>query len=97
MEVLKLKTPVLIDGKEKTEIEYNLEALTGADVQLATKELQEAGVMVTTLEFDANYHAAIFAKAAGIAYADMSRFSLKDYTKATTKVRNFFLADLEEA
>lgn len=97
MEILKLKTPVLIDGVEKTEIEFDLDALTGTDVQLATKELQEAGVMISTVEFDTNYHAAIFAKAAGISYADMARFSLKDYTKATTKVRNFFLADLEEA
>lgn len=96
MASLKLKKPVMIDGAEKTEIEYDLDALTGEDVQQATKELSKAGIMVTTIELDSNYHAAIFAKASGIAFEDMNRFSAKDYAKATTLVRDFFLADMAE-
>ena len=96
MEILKLKKPVLIDGEEKTEIEYNFDDLTGADVQQATAELQGLGIMVSTLEFDANYHAALFAKASGLAYADVQRFSAKDYTKVSTLARNFFLNDLAD-
>lgn len=96
MAKLNLKKPVMIDGEEKTEIEYDLENLTGNDVQEATKELSKAGIMVSTVELDTNYHAAIFAKSAGLMFADMSRFSLKDYTKATTLVRDFFLTDMAE-
>lgn len=96
MEILKLSKPVMIDGEEKTEISYDLEGLTGEDCQQATKELQKLSIVISTVELDTNYHAALFARAAGIAYTDMQRFSLKDYTKATTKVRDFFLADLAE-
>ena len=83
MEVLKLKKPIKIDGEERTEIEYDLESLTGADIQQATRELS-------------NYHAAIFAKASGLMFEDLNRFSAKDYTKATTLVRDFFLTDMAE-
>lgn len=96
MAELKLKKPVMIDGEEKTEIEYDLEALTGNDIQKASIELTNKGIMTTTIELDSNYHAALFAKAAGLMFEDMNRLSAKDYTKATTLVRNFFLADLEE-
>ena len=96
MDVLKLKKPVMIDGVEKTEIEYDLNRLTGEDVHLATKELQQMQIAVLTIELDTNYHAALFARAAGIMFADVKRFSLRDYTKATTLVRDFFLSDLEE-
>lgn len=96
MDVLKLKKPVKINGDETTEISYDLESLTGKEVSQATKELQSRGMIIGTVELDTNYHAALFAIAAGISLEDMERFSLSDYTKATTKVRNFFLADLEE-
>ena len=96
MEELKLKKPVMIDGEEKSVIEYDIEGLTGADIQRATTELQSSGIMVSTVEFDTNYHAALFAKAAGLAYEDVKRFSAKDYTKVSTLVRNFLLSDLAE-
>lgn len=96
MSILKLKKPVMIDGEEKTEIKYDFDDLTGDDIQQATKELSKAGIMVTTIELDNNYHAAIFAKASGLMFEDMRRFSAKDYAKATTLVRDFFLADMVE-
>jgi hypothetical protein len=96
MAELKLKKPIMVDGEEKSVIEYDLESLTGADIQQATKELSKAGIMVTTVELDSNYHAAIFAKAAGLMFEDLNRFSAKDYTKATTLVRDFFLTDMAE-
>lgn len=96
MAELKLKKPIKIDGEEKTVIEYDLESLTGNDCQQATKELQKAGIVVGAVELDTNYHAALFAAAAGISFADMSRLSCNDYTKATSAVRDFFLADMAE-
>ena len=96
MAELTLKKPIKIDGEEKSVIEYDLDELTGAEIQQATTELQNLGIMVATAEFDMNYHAALFAKAAGMAYADVQRFSAKDYTKVSTLVRNFLLSDLAE-
>ena len=96
MATLKLKKPIKIDGEERTEIEYDFEALTGNDIQQATAELSKKGIMVTTIELDTNYHAAIFAKASGLMVEDLTRFSAKDYAKATTLVRDFFLIDSEE-
>ena len=95
MAILKLKKPLMVDGEEKTEIEYDLEALTGNDVQQASIELTKRGIMATTIELDSNYHAALFAKASGLMFEDMNRLSAKDYANATNEVRNFFLADLE--
>lgn len=96
-EILKLKKPVMIDGEEKTEIAYDLDNLTGADVQRVTKELQlQENYIPTVPEIDQNYNAALFAVAAGIAREDVKRFSLKDYAEAAGKVRAFFLADAEE-
>ena len=96
MAELKLKKPIKIDGEEKSVIEYDLEALTGEDIQQATKELSKVGIMVTTIELDTTYHAALFAKASGLMFEDLNRFSAKDYAKATTLVRDFFLADMAD-
>lgn len=96
MAILKLKKPIKIDGEERTELEYDLEALTGNDIQQATKELNKSGIMITTIELDSNYHAALFAKSANLMFEDMNRLSAKDYAKATTLVRDFFLTDLAD-
>lgn len=89
----KFRNPVLIDGELKTEIEYDLEELDGNDVVQAVKTLAENGIMVTFAETDQNYHAAIFAIAAGIDFMDVKRFKFKDFTKVCNIVRNFFLED----
>lgn len=96
MAKLQLKKPIKIDGEEKTEIEYDLEELTGADIQQVTTELSKKGIMVTAIEIDSNYHAALFAKASGLMLEDLNRLSAKDYAKATTLVRDFFLIDSAE-
>ncbi len=95
MAKLQLKKPLKIDGEEVKEIEYDLDSLTGTDVQQVTQEMQKLNILVAVPELDTNYHAMLFAKAAGIDYTDMQRMSLKDYTTATGVVRDFFLADME--
>lgn len=97
MEVLKLKKPVMIDGESKTEIAYDLDGLTGADIELASNQLKKKGVTVVSMEIDINYHMAIFAQAAGIDYEDVKRMSAKDCQNAVAAVRVFFMSDLEES
>lgn len=95
MSKLQLKKPIKINGEEVTEIEYDLDAITGADVQQVTQEMQKLNMVIAVPELDTNYHAMLFAKASGIDYTDMQRMSLKDYTTATGVVRDFFLAGME--
>lgn len=95
MEVLKLKRPVLIDGEEKTEIPYDLEKLTGSDLETALQDMKRNGIQVGAIEIDPSYHMAIFAQAAGVAYEDVKRMSAKDCKNAIALVRAFFIGDSE--
>ena len=93
MAKLELKKPIEINGKETKEIEYDLENLTGADLQNAVKELGKRGLVVTVNETDQNYHAMLFAIASDLAFEDMKRLGAKDYSKACNAVRDFFLEE----
>lgn len=97
MEVLKLKTPVKIDGKEVTEISYDLEKLNGNDLEAALMDMKRNAIQVGAIEIDPSYHMAIFAQAAGIAYEDVKRMSAKDCKNAIAVVRAFFIGDSEDS
>lgn len=91
MAELKLKKPFELDGEMVEKIEYNLDDLTGNDIERAVAELGKKGIVVAMVETDQRYHAMLFAIAADISYEDVCRLPLKDYMKATTAVRDFFL------
>ena len=91
--VFKLKKPILIDGVMTEEIKYDLDALTGQDIQHAYKELSKRGMQVMVSEIDSNYHAMLFAIASGLAFEDVSRMGIKDYNRMCSLVRDFFLAE----
>lgn len=91
MEKLILSKPTVVNGETVTEIEYDLESLTGADIDAAIRSLKAVGVQVGTLELDPEYHAALFAQAAGLSLEDMKAFTAKDYKNASIAVRDFFL------
>jgi len=97
MAIIELKKPIKVDGEEKTSLSYDLDALTGDDIQKATRELNKLGIVpVTSVEVDCNYQAALFAISAGLDVADMNRLGAKDYARCTRVVRDFFLDDTEE-
>lgn len=96
METLKLKKPVKIDGAEVTEIKYDLEHLTGNDLEVALQDMKKNGIQVGAIELDPSYHMALFAQAAGIAYEDVKRMGAKDCKNAIAVVRSFFISDLED-
>lgn len=96
MAVLKLEKPVMIDGESKTEITYELESLTGADVELVYNQLKKKGIGVGAIEIDTSYHMALFAQSAGIDYEDVKRMSARDCKNAVVAVRVFFVSDSEE-
>ena len=91
MEKLQLVKPVMMNGETVIEIEYDLDALTGEDIDAAVRDLKKTGVLVGSVETDPNYHMALFAQAAGVSYEDVKRMSAKDTNKAIIAVRDFFL------
>ena len=91
MAELKLRKPFELDGETVEKIEYDLDSLTGNDIEQAISALGKKGIVVTLVETDQRYHAMLFALAAGIAYEDVNRLPAKDFNKATTAVRDFFL------
>lgn len=91
MATLKLRKPFEHDGEVIEEINYDLDELTGNDVERAITDLGKKGIVVTLAETDQRYHAMLFAIAAGMSYEDVNRLPAKDFAKATTAVRDFFL------
>lgn len=90
---LKLKKPFDLDGETVESISYDLDSLTGNDIERAITELGKKGVVVAMVETDQRYHAMLFSIAAGMSYEDVCRLPLKDFQSATTMVRDFFLAE----
>lgn len=96
METLKLRKPVMIDGEKKTELAYDLDTLTGQQLETAVRDVGRSGIQVGAIELDPCYHMAVFAQAAGIAYEDVKRMGARDCREAIAKVRSFFVSDMEE-
>lgn len=91
-----LKKPIKIDGKEFKVINYDLEALTGEDIDQVTILLALDNRHIQFPEIDQTYHAAIFARAAGIDLSDVKRMAGPDYMRVGRIVKNFFFMDAEE-
>lgn len=95
--VLKLKKSIMIDGEEKKEIKYDFDSLTGKDVDNAFATARKNGYMINgPYEMDPILGGYLFCEAAGIDYSDLERFSAKDFQKAGSLGRNFFILDLED-
>lgn len=102
METLKLKNPVMIDGKEVTEVTYDANEIDG--VLFATAEAKRkasAGMKNVTItpaaEFDFGLHlylgyAAIIAVNPSYDFSDLERIKGQDNVKIMGIGRNFMLA-----
>ena len=89
---LKLTRPVDIDGKKVKEIKYDVEKLTGRDVERAIKDLAQRKIAVAVPEVDSSLHCQLFAYASGLDYTDIQRLNIVDYVKAIGIIRDFFIA-----
>lgn len=90
--ILKLKKTVMIDGEEKTEIQYDFDSLTGRNVNNAFSNAKKKGYAINSAyEMDPVIGCYMFAEAAGISYEDVERMSAADYAKAGSLGRNFFI------
>lgn len=97
MEKFKLSKPFLLDGNMVTEIEVDLEGITGVSISNAFRNVTADRQVVTMQESDPNLHAAIFAEAAGMDYGDVKRLPAKDFVWAGMLIRNFLYGVSEES
>lgn len=93
MAELKLRKPFELDGETVEKIDYDLDALTGGDLEKAVTDLGKKGIVIAMVETDQRYHAMLFSIAAGIAYEDVCRLPARDFQNAANAVRDFFLEE----
>lgn len=91
---LVLKKPVMIDGEEFKEINYNFEDLTGENLEEVFKEAIKNGQIISaSYELDPVIGAMIFAEASNNAYMDIQRLGLADYSKASSLSREYLFKE----
>lgn len=94
---LKLSTPLKVDGQERTALEYDLDVLTGRDLQEISRKLKLDGVSVSLAALDFDFELAVFCRAVtklddSITQADLLRMGARDTMQATGLARTFLLA-----
>lgn len=87
------KKPTTIDGEEVASINYDFTALNGENVRNARAELGKRGYVISSKLIDECYHAAMFAEAAGISYADVERFGMRDYNAIADIAQAFLFGE----
>lgn len=86
---IKLSKPFAFEGKEYTELELNLEALTGKDMINAEAEAKTISIIGSVAEFSKAYLAVLAAKAAKVPVDLIMGLSGKDFSRMTVEVQNF--------
>lgn len=82
--VLKLKKPLMLDGREVQELPYDFDALTTKDViEVDTERSRGGGNPVYVQSFDPGFKTRLFARAVGkklpnCTYEDLLRLPLRD-------------------
>jgi len=94
MEHYVLKKPVIIDGKELTEITLNMEDLSVIDLENCEKQAKallgkKKGMPVP--ETNKTYLSCVAAKASGLKISDIRTFGAQDYTQVCLLVQDFLL------
>ena len=92
--VLVLKKPIMIDGEETKEINYDFQSLTGENLEEVFKEAIKSGHIISaSYELDPVIGAMMFAEASNNAYMDIQRLGLADYSKAASLGREYFFEE----
>lgn len=95
--VLVLKKPIMIDGEETKEIDFDFESLTGRNLEDVFKEaIKNRHIISASYELDPVIGAMMFAEACNSAYMDIQRFGLTDYSKAASLSRDYFFKGLSD-
>jgi hypothetical protein len=84
--------PVTFEGTEYTELEMNLDSLTGKDISQAKRLWAGAGNFSPVPAADMDFCAALAAQASKQPLEFFEALPAKEYTKLTQAVSNFLLS-----
>ena len=90
-EKIKLRHPIEWDGKELTEVNLDLEKITGADLVDAEREYLAIGGTPTSLPLSATYQMCIAAKGAGLDLEAVRAMKARDCSALLLRVQGFLL------
>lgn len=88
---IRLKKSVNFEGEVITELNLDLDSLTGRDMIEAQKEIQSMDVPIQ--EFNKEYLAVVAAKACGRPTDLIPLLGIKDFSTVTVQVQNFLLGE----
>lgn len=89
METIALSKPIKFEDQEYTELNLDLDSLTGNDMINAAKESKFLGDTSTVPELSKTYLAVIAAKAASVPVDMILALPGRDFSKITVLVQNF--------
>lgn len=86
-----LSKPLDVNGAPLAAVTLNLDALTGADVELAAREAQIAGGggPIAVLSLDPGFHLQLAACASGLDVATLRKLGARDYLAVVQAVQGF--------
>ncbi len=84
--------PYTYEGKEYTEIEMDLEGLTGKDVSLAKRAFTRFGGYSPIIATDVEFCTFLATKAAKLPFEFVEKLPAKDYCRLGQEVSNFLMA-----
>ena len=84
-----LKKPCSFEGKEYTELDLDIDSLTGQDLIDATSEARARGDKSMVIELSKLYQAVVAAKAAGVLPELIIKLPAKDFVRVTAVTQSF--------
>lgn len=85
-----LSKPLAVGDKTLDAIDMDLDALTGADVEMCVREASAAkGETVRVLVTDLELHIQLAAKTSGVSVADLKKLGARDFVEVATTVQGF--------
>lgn len=89
---LELMAPVMENGREIKELNFDFSGLRGKDILEVTDELAGEGNVVINHATNTEFLAAIGARAAGVKRETVEKVALADHVRIVNYVRDFFLS-----
>lgn len=90
-EKFKLQKPITYEEKEITELDLDLDALTGRDLTNIEQEFVAGGNMAAVPETSKTYLMYVGARAAKVPVELVQSMSAKDVSRLTVQVQNFLI------
>lgn len=91
MQVIKLKQPMTIKGKEESKITLDFEQIRGKDLISAEKEVRAMGDTTPSVFLSMNFQTVIAAKLLGVPVEDIQDLPATDFRNIVVPVANFLL------